>query len=318
MSTLPPPPSPDVQTRRPFAAKYAHRGWGIGLTVFGVLAVISGFSVIGSGTTNPLPSFLVGLVAAAWGVYLLRGQGVNPAASARKATAEQHQAARVVAGLEEAKAALAAAGSGGAAVVAYRNLEATARRLRPADAPAWIAEALRDIGLDPATLQSRRLGQVGALDGGAIEFFEDWVIYGQEAYDVDAATRGQVFADGSVQVTSAVVTDKKGGSAIVNQQHDLRTVQLQLTSPAWSLSVAIDPAQVQEARRLVDQLAAHVDSVKPHAATSDDIRSMVDAILMNSGQPPAEKLRELSNLRFERLLSDEEFESAKSRILGIG
>ena len=38
--------SPKDPTRRPFAAKYAHRGWGIGLGVFGILAVISGFGSI--------------------------------------------------------------------------------------------------------------------------------------------------------------------------------------------------------------------------------------------------------------------------------
>ena len=81
MSTLPPPPSPASPSRRPFAAKYAHRGWGIGLIVFGVLAFFGGFSVIGSGT-NPIPSFVVGLAAAAVGVYLFRGRGVNPAVSA--------------------------------------------------------------------------------------------------------------------------------------------------------------------------------------------------------------------------------------------
>ncbi|MFK3669865.1 hypothetical protein ACI2IX_06800 [Leifsonia aquatica] len=315
MSTLPPPPSPDSPSRRPFAAKYAHRGWGIGLIVFGVLAFFGGFSVIGSGT-NPIPSFVVGLGAAAVGVYLFRGRGVNPAVSARNAAAEYRTAARVLVALDEAKAALAAAPAGGATVVAYRNLEATARRLQPAEAPALIAAAVSEACVDPAALESPWLGAVAAVGGGQVEFFADWVIYGQEAHDVDASTRGQVFVDGSVQVTSAVVTDKKGAPTIVNQQHDLRTAQLQLTSATWSMSVAIDQSQVQDARRLVDQLAARVQSAK-EAASTGEIRDLVDTILMSTGQPPAEKLRELSNLRYERLLSDEEFESAKSRILGL-
>jgi hypothetical protein len=44
---------------------------------------------------------------------------------------------------------------------------------------------------------------------------------------------------------------------------------------------------------------------------------MIETILSNSGQPPAEKLKQLSDLRFQRLLSDSEFDAAKARILGI-
>ena len=44
---------------------------------------------------------------------------------------------------------------------------------------------------------------------------------------------------------------------------------------------------------------------------------MMETILNSSGQPPAEKLKQLSDLRFQRLLSDSEFEAAKARILGI-
>jgi hypothetical protein len=43
----------------------------------------------------------------------------------------------------------------------------------------------------------------------------------------------------------------------------------------------------------------------------------VDAILENTGQPPAEKLTQLSNLRYDRLLSDDEFQRAKNKILGL-
>jgi hypothetical protein len=39
--------------------------------------------------------------------------------------------------------------------------------------------------------------------------------------------------------------------------------------------------------------------------------------MSNSGQPAAEKLKQLSDLRFQRLLSDSEFEAAKAKILGI-
>lgn len=329
MDTPAPSAPTDDPTRRPFAAKFAHRGWGIGLGVFGILSVISGLgsipgAVAGTTTANPVVSILLGLGLITFAVYLLRGQGESPAAAKRraaaaeaKAAAAQRQAARAAADMNAATTALAGAGVGGASVVAFRNLEATAQSTHGAEAPAKIAEALEAAGFDPASLSSPRYGTVAALSGGVIEIYRDWIIFGQEANDVDATTRGQVFTDGSIQVTSAVITDKKNKSKVVNQQHDLRTATLQITSATWSMSVPIDPNHTNEARRLVDQLATHVDSLKPQSATSTDIRSMVDMILNNTGQPPAERLRQLSNLRYEQLLTDDEFEMAKTRILGI-
>lgn len=308
--------------RRPFAAKYAHRGWGIGLGIFGALAIISGFgsipaAVAGTTSGSPLGSILLGLASLAVAVYLLRGQGENPAAAAKKAAAAQRQSARSAADMNEATAALGAAAAGGAAVVAFRNLEATATSTHGRDASAKTAEALSAVGFNPAVLDSPRFGVIPAVGGGMVEVYRDWVIFGQETHDVDATTRGQVFADGSIQVTSAVITDKRKKSQVVNQEHDLRTATLQITSAMWSMSIPIDPNHTNDARRMVDQLAAHVESLKPQSATSADIRAMVETILGNTGQPPAEKLRQLSNLRFEQLLTDDEFEAAKARILGI-
>jgi hypothetical protein len=219
--------------------------------------------------------------------------------------------------MTQATTALAASGVGGAGVVAYRNVVETAKSLFPHEAEAKTAEAVGSIGFDPIVLDSPRYGAVAALHGGWVEVFRDWIVFGQEAHDVDSTTRGQVFADGAIQVTSAVVTDKRNKSKVVNQQHDLRKATIQFTSAHWSMSVPIDPDQTNEARRLVEMLLTHVESLKPQGATAADIQLMVDTILNASGQPPAEKLRQLSNLRYERLLSDEEFEQAKTRILGL-
>lgn len=219
--------------------------------------------------------------------------------------------------MEQATAALAAVSVGGAAVVAYRNLWETAKRWHAADAPAAAAAAVQSTGIDATGLAAAPLGTVNALAGGRVEFFQEWVIFGQKAFDVDASTRGQVFVDGSIQVTSATVLDKKGRSQIVNTEHDMRTAQLQLSGTGWSVGIPILPTQANEARRLVDQLLSHVETLKPKQATAADIRTMVEMILANTGQPVAEKLQQLSHLRFERLLSDDEFESAKTRILGL-
>jgi hypothetical protein len=319
VSNNPEQPSVNPAARRPFASKYAHRGWGIALAIIGGLTFLGGFSALASSTpSSSITSFIFGLAIAALGVYLLRGQGVNPAIAERKAVEAQRQASLAAESLDQAKAALAAAGTGALALVAYRNLEQTAKQWDPANVQGRMNQIFGEIGFDPSSVsRTPRFGTVNAVGGGAIEVFRDWIIFGQEAHDVDLTTRGQVFVDGSIQMTSAVVTQKNGKSQVVNQQHDMRTAQLQFTSSTWSMSVAILPDQANEARRLIDQLATHVDSLKPQHATAADIRGMVDTILNTNGQPPAEKLKQLSNLRYERLLTDEEFESAKTRILGI-
>ena len=305
------------QARRPFAAKYEHKGWGLGLTIFGGLGIFAGISSLVSPTTttesDPVGSFIVALASLALGIYLLRGRGVDPKIAARRAAAEQRQAALAAEGMEQATRALAAA-RGGAAVVAYRNLEATVQRFHPQDAAAKLHEALAFINFDPSRLNSPRFGMVHSTNGGAVEVFRDWIIYGQESHDVDASTRGNVYVDGAVRVSAVPVA---GTKTVVNQTQDLRTAQLQFVSASWSMSVPINPDQANEARRLVGQLAVNVELLKPRGVTAAEMSAMVNTILNSTGQPPAEKLKQLSNLRFERLLSDEEFEAAKARILGI-
>ena len=277
-----------------------------------------------STASNPLTSILVGAGLLVWSVYLLRGQGENPAVAARRLAATQrqeaaaeHRAATAAASVETARAALAAAGGGAAGVVAYRNLVATAKQWHPAEADSVVAQAVAELNVDTATLDSALIGSVPTRSGGSVEIYRDWVIYGQEAHNVDRSTRGQVYVDGTIQVTSAAVVNKKGKTEIVNTQHDMRTAELQLTGNGWSIGASIDPARVNDARRYVDQLATHVDTLKPQSVSAADIQAMVTSILNASGQPPAEKLKQLSNLRYERLLTDEEFESAKAQILGI-
>ena len=43
----------------------------------------------------------------------------------------------------------------------------------------------------------------------------------------------------------------------------------------------------------------------------------VETILNATGKSQAERIQELSNLRYQRLISDEEFQAAKTKILGI-
>jgi ribosomal protein L24 len=253
---------------------------------------------------------------------------VDPQAVERRAAAAQRReeqavvtaqrkAERAAEELGQATALLAAAGGKGAAFVAYQNLEKTAKRFYPTETQRKIDEALTSIKFDRARIDSPRLGAIVGLKGRRIDVFRDWIICGRDVYDVDASTRGQVYVDGSVQVTSAVVPKgNKGKTRIVETEHDLRTARVQLASTVWSVSMPIALSRTDEARRLVYQLLAHVETLKPRAGTGS-ISTLLDAILRNTGQPAAERITELSNLRYEHLLSDEEFEKAKAKILGI-
>lgn len=206
---------------------------------------------------------------------------------------------------------------GGAALVAYRNLEATVRQRHPRDAEKQLSAALSSIEFDLRAIDSPVIGYVATVDGGYVEVFRDWVVLGQTAHDVEPSTRGDVYMDGSVQVTSTAVTDAKGRERVLKEEHDLRTAHLQFTSASWRMGAAIPPDTVNQARMLVAQVGAHATSLVPSSATSEDISAIVRAIINSTDQPPAEKLRQLGNLRFERLLTDEEFARAKSVILGI-
>lgn len=139
------------------------------------------------------------------------------------------------------------------------------------------------------------------MRGGVIEIFEKWVIVGQQGYDVDPSIRGEVYSE--LVSTQAGVAQQKAA--------------LTLATRSWSINHNIVAEHAGEARRMIAQLMAHADSLKPVAASADDIKEMVDRIITSTGQPPAQKLEQLSNLRYQRLLSDTEFEQAKHKILGI-
>lgn len=314
-----PATEPVPPRRRPFAAKRRHRGWGIGLGVFGAFGLY-GFlrDMLGgtTGETDPVVGVLISLGCIALTVYLLRGP--DPSSETRRLHQVGPRPEVAVASAEVADAAAALqAAMGGAALVAYRNLEATVRQRHPRDAEKQLSAALSSIEFDLRAIDSPVIGYVATVDGGYVEVFRDWVVLGQTAHDVEPSTRGDVYMDGSVQVTSTAVTDAKGRERVLKEEHDLRTAHLQFTSASWRMGAAIPPDTVNQARMLVAQVGAHATSLVPSSATSEDISAIVRAIINSTDQPPAEKLRQLGNLRFERLLTDEEFARAKSVILGI-
>ncbi len=287
--------------RQSFSAPYANPA--LGWTLIAIGAVIA-LGIV----TIPISAGLI-----AWGVYVLRGKGTNPEVAARRA--QERLAAEAAYG--DALAALRSTASPAQRVVLVRRLRQAAGRAFGSSADQVVADALASIGIAPEQLESPHIGNLGDVQRGVwVEVHRDWVIRGDEAYDVDQNTRMSVHLDGSVQIVPKQV--KRGDRIVtVTEQHDLRRAEVHFTSTSWSLSSQIDPDRVGEARMIADRLAAHVATLRPAAATAADISAMVDRILENTAQPPAEKLKQLSNLRFDRLLSDAEFQRAKERILGL-
>ncbi len=215
--------------------------------------------------------------------------------------------------------------TGGAAVLAYRNLQSSLQKYfeyqmkyesESTRTPMNHKEALRktgaklqelvaSIGFDPTTLLSTQIGKIKTSSWDSIEVFQAFIVFGQVFYNVDESTRGEVHIDGSIQL------DAEGN------RRDFRTAEVQFVSKDWSFSAPLNPDSVSEARRITAQLLVNTESMKPSNATSADITSMVQAILMNTGQSQADRIEQLSALRYQHLLSDEEFQTAKTKILGI-
>lgn len=303
-----------TRLRRPFSAKYAHRGWGITLIIVGALSVLG----IASGA---IPALLVGLALIAWGIYLVRGQGITPAKAAKLAQLRaEHEAARmllpalILPSIEAAAAALAAPPPGGAAFIAYRNLIETTRFFAPAHVDEIIASVLAATGY-AAHAAAAPLGAFPAVNPPTtVEVFPQWLNVGQHSYDFERGTHVEIFVDGHFALTSHTVAQGRRTQQVI-QEHDLRRATVQFTSPSWSFTAEIPLTALVTARETAARLNALLAQAEPQAATFGEIQAMVERIVASNEQPVEEKIRQLSNLRFERLLSDVEFEQAKARLL---
>ena len=285
--------TPNENQKRRFAAKYRSRWQGWLALVFGITSTTNG-EIYGP---------ILGVPLVVFGIYLLRGQGLSPKSIERAKKKADKLQSKIDAATRDLETA-----QGGQAVVAYRNLEEVLKSTKLPDYQNTLERILQDIKFDKSKLNSDRIGIIsgpGIINRNQVEVFKDWVIYGQSAFDIEPSTRGEVHVEGNVQL------DQKGN------KHDMRTASMQFVSSSWSKTFPINLNGVTEARRIVAQLSVVTDSLKPAGVTTADITKMIETILSNSGQPPAEKLKQLSDLRFQRLLSDSEFEAAKARILGI-
>jgi len=235
----------------------------------------------------------------------------NSRRESERAIAAEQYAQNVQNEVQAAVTALQAA-TGGARVVAHRNLYRTISKYYGAQVQEIWNLALTSINFEQSTVESELLGEVRSpvwlgrdYPLPKVEIFRDWVIFGPDAFDIDSTTQMEVYLEGSKQLGP-------DGSQV-----DLRTAEIQLTSAKWAQRLKIWPDDGNEARHIASRLNLITEALKPSTATAADITAMLNAILNNSGHTAAERIEQLNDLRYQRLLSDQEFEAAKTKVLGI-
>lgn len=286
--------------------------WGFGIFLFSIFGILTGLVSLTGGLGLDVGSSLAMAIfyalLAGLGFYIWRSKAPSEYFAKKTAQKQQRDEAAIDSALRRLEGL-----SGAKAVVAYESLETLVRKRYKAEANKKLNELLDSVQFDRSRVESQFIGSVTNAGAGLfvtgtngqIRVFKDWVIAGQNGYDFDISTRGEVNVDGSFSY------DKN------NNKVDNRTASLLLATQDWSHSFKILPDQADEARRILNQLNAVVEQMKPKAVSAAEITEAMERLMNASGKSPAEKLEELSNLRYQRLLSDKEFEQAKGRILGI-
>jgi hypothetical protein len=288
----------DLEKYKP---KHKSQKWGWGLAILGLLGVLSG---IGTGLMQ-LTLFYSAVLGI--GLYLITSTKPQQRLEKRsqdKAAAAESEIQSVLKELENA--------TGVKAFIVHEHLKGLVDQAGPSY-PKQLSELLASINFDESRVESKYLGQLANVGDGqfgesgreTIRVYQQWVVSGEMGYDFDVSTRGSVNVDGSIQL------DK------YNNQVDMRTATLHLATQDWSKAFKIRPDEVDEARRILNQLSALVEEMKPKVLTAGDMKNAMEELLASSAKSPAKKLEELSNLRYQRLLTDQEFEAAKTKILGI-
>ena len=284
-----------------YKPKHTSQKWGWALAIFGFFGVVTGI------ITGLIQMTVIYLAFLGVGTYLLTSTKPQQRYEKRmedKATAAQSEIQSVLKELENA--------TGVEAFLVHEHLESLVDEAGP-NYSKTLSELLASINFDESRVESNYLGSLDNLGSGTyggggsetIRIYEQWVVSGDMGYDFDVSTRGSVNVDGSIQF------DKN------NNEVDMRTATLQLATQDWSKAFKIRPDEADEARRIVNQLAAIVEEMKPKVLTAVDMKEAMEKLLESTAKSPAEKLVELSNLRYQRLLTDQEFQAAKTKILEI-
>lgn len=159
-----------------------------------------------------------------------------------------------------------------------------------------------------------------------LDIWENFLVAGlnngkTEQFQITSSVKAELYVDGQLNVShvsnrfQSAATGSIGmnliGSAIGGPTHnkktsDSRTANLQITGPDWQVEMNLLPSMANTARSLVSRI---------NQRTQRESVGQTPNAPATSGGDVATALTKLADLKAQGLLSDEEFEKAKSRLL---
>lgn len=155
----------------------------------------------------------------------------------------------------------------------------------PIDNWTFLDQKLSEVGISRESVLSGSLsGNVRLRHFIFTDVFPGFVVTGGRVFTIDSATRVHLHHSSALEIIGTDWTAKYYES---------------------------------NAASVGERLKAHIETLSsPQKNSKKDIRRLIDSVLESSRQSTAQKLKELSDLRYSRLLSDLEFQEAKRRLLG--
>lgn len=185
----------------------------------------------------------------------------------------------------------------------------------------FIAQIVAESGLEHVNRKQQLLAMRPADSLSSIGIWSDRVIGGDQVEPIDEFTSASVFVDGVDQIiqrptlTRMAIMSPLPGSALIaglalqkKTRNDLRDVLFSVSSADWQFSCSISPSNIQVAKSAADRVNAI-------AAKLERSSNRVSAH-PQSQTSLADELSKLSSLLADGVLSQDEFDTLKAKLIG--
>ena len=181
-------------------------------------------------------------------------------------------------------------------------------------------------------LRGKLLAEVAGfgLTGGGVKVFEGEVHVNGSVRPIDITTVAEVVSNGQVLITTRPTLTRMAllaplpGSALIpglalakKQSHDNRVTEIVVEGQNWHATARVDPADVGKATAVANRINAIANASPntpmPGLQPSQIVESQVNP---NNQKSLSDELSSLNDLFQSGVLSEEEFNSAKAKILG--
>jgi len=203
----------------------------------------------------------------------------------------------------------------------------------------------RGVGAVVSNAKGGFVGGIVAASVGAppLEVFRDALVCGNDVYKIDRWTVAEVVDDearsarttetkigksasrsaglgvggGKVTASGGIIgagvnfgKTKVGSSKNTSVERSVQALEVQFRSTDWGLSYRLVAGQGPEAHRLVEQVNQIVERMQ---GDSEVKAAQINAL---SGPDLVSNLERIANLRFQGLITDDEYEAMKAKLLG--